>query len=151
MKWLMKRFCLLLFFLSIGFLASCAKDSAKTGEMKEPIEVASVQAVDDPEFVEKPLHTLTIDSISTSDSLLTFGVTVQTPNPCWKFARYEIEQKNGEIFVTVIGRKKKDEMCIQMIGSFDTTVPVAISESREYTCRFWCPNSTTLDTTITVQ
>ena len=142
-----------LIFLAGGamLILTGAQDSEAPGDPQEAAATAAAQAADDSEFIEKPMHTTRIDSIITTDSLVTFNVKVQTPNPCWKFARYEIEKKNDEVFVTVIARKKKDEICIQMIGSFETKVPVEVSGSGEYTYRFWCQNSTTLDTVITVQ
>lgn len=130
---------------------NCAQGPDKS-EAPAAEEIPAAQAVaEDPDFIEKPMHTTKIESITKTDSLVTFNVNVQTPNPCWKFARYEVEKKDGEIFVTVIARKKKDEMCIQIIGSLAAEIPVAIDQPGEYACRFWCQNSATLDTTITVQ
>jgi hypothetical protein len=145
------RIIVLLTFSMLGavMFLNCARDREKSAESPEVMEIAAAQAADSAEFIEKPMHTTRIDSIITSDSLVTFNLQVQTPDPCWKFARFEIQKKARETFVTVIARRKKDDVCIQIIGSMDVSIPVEISRPGKYTCRFWRQNAATLDTTIT--
>ena len=101
-------------------------------------------------FIERPLPAIRLDSLRTADDKWVCSLTVQTPDLCWKVARYNVEEKDGEIFVQVIGRREKDAMCGQMIGTLKVDVPLPVQKSGKYTLKLWSSEKSTIDTMVTL-
>lgn len=107
---------------------------------------------DSGQYIEKPLRVTRIEAVEVGDRQALFKVKVQTPDLCWKFSRYEVDWQNGEVLITVYGKRDRHEICAQMIGSFETEIPVKARQSGEMGCRFWSgENEAPLDTAIIIR
>lgn len=148
----MNRIIFLIVVFAMGaLLFSCAQNQENSRENFAGSVPSGNLESSNSEYLERALHTARINSITQTDSGHVFSLKVETPDPCWEIHRYEIAKKDGEIYVTVIGRRDKEKACIQTIGSTTTEVPLLFEGPGDYKCRFWCHRSETLDTTVTVQ
>ncbi len=99
-------------------------------------------------MIERPLQVLSLDTLKMMGDKLICSLTVQVPDLCWKVARYDVEDKEGEMMVKIIGEREKEALCAQMIGTLKTRVPLPVQKPGEYTLRFWKAKGVTLDTTL---
>ncbi len=103
------------------------------------------------EMITQPMAVRSIDSLSAGDRVIQAHFTVGTPTPCWHHAETEVDVNGKEIYVKVFAEVEKDITCIQVLGSYETTTRIELNEPGEYTMHVWQSESTSLDTTISVQ
>jgi len=72
-------------------------------------------------------------------------------NGCGRFSRAEVTQSASSFFITVYGMQKKNAVCTQAFIEFDAPVTVQIPTAGTYTFKFWRTDSTSYDTTLTIQ
>lgn len=92
-------------------------------------------------YIERPMPTLSIDSIVTEQAQVNFYVKVETPNPCWEFSRYTVDSQDGEVLIKVFARLDKEAVCAQVIGSFIAKVSVEVSSVNKPLFNFWRANT----------
>ena len=100
---------------------------------------------------ERPMSARQINRIVAESGAVAMTVEVQTPNPCWKFSRYTVDERDGNYLVTVYAEKDPEEICAQMLGSFVTEVKIPDLKAGECEIRVWCNQTEHLDTTVVVQ
>ncbi|RMI02048.1 MAG: hypothetical protein D6681_10625 [Calditrichaeota bacterium] len=102
------------------------------------------------QYIERPLTTIAIDSVAISENQCLLRVKAQTPDACWKFARFEVDRKDGEVLIRIIGRREKEALCAQVIGTVEAEVPVEIPHPGKYRFRFMDATEVALDTTVVI-
>jgi hypothetical protein len=88
---------------------------------------------------------------SQSTSQVTFVAKASWHNGCGRFAHADIAQNASSFFITVYGTQPKDAVCTQAFIQFDAPVIVQIPSAGTYTFKFWQTDSTSYDTTWTIQ
>lgn len=127
-------------------LGACANH-----EKPAPKEQAkSLAAEPGSRFIEKPLQALRVDSVQVKDGNAQFTVKLQTPDVCWKYSRYEMKKDGEQLLITIFGKRDREEICAQMIGTLTTKIDVNFAESGSYKCKFWSGESTPVETTVSV-
>ncbi len=101
-------------------------------------------------MIARPLQVLSLDTLNMVGDKLICSLTVQVPDLCWKVARYDVEDKEGEMIVKIIGKREKEALCAQMIGTLQIKVPLPIKEPGKHTLRFWQAEGASIDTTLMV-
>lgn len=97
-------------------------------------------------MIEGELRVTSVDSVFAAGEETMVTLSLQTPDPCWKYYRYEAKRDGDVTHVKVFGKREKEAMCVQMIGSIQTTLAMPVEEAR---IRFWQSEESALDTTIT--
>ncbi len=140
--WLVALLCL---------LGTCARQERPKPPGEEGRPRGGVEA-ERGQYIEKPLRVIRVEAVEVGDREARFRVKVETPDLCWKYSRHEVAWQNGETLITIYGKRDPQEICAQMIGSFETEVPVKARQSGELDCRFWTgENEAPLDTTILIR
>jgi hypothetical protein len=113
-----------------------------------------------PECGGKPTQNLTVAPVEVRSAVvpaavkagepIPFEVTCGTPNPCWKFVRFDITSQEKEYLVTAYA-SYDGIPCIQTIGSLTAHGSVTPAGPGTYKLRFWRSRDTTLDTAVVVQ
>ncbi len=88
---------------------------------------------------------------STSSSQVSFIAKASWHNGCGRFARADVTQ-NGLVFqIIVYGTQKKNDICTQAFIEFDAPVTIHIPSMGTYTFKFWRSDTSSFDTTFTIQ
>jgi len=101
-------------------------------------------------FIEKPLRALRVDSVQVKDGNAQFSVKLQTPDVCWKYSRHEVKKDGNQMLITIFGKRDREEICAQMIGTLTAKINLDFAESGSYQCKFWSGESEPVETTISI-
>ncbi len=113
-------------------------------------QAKSLAAETNSRFIEKPLQALQVDSVQVKDGNAQFTVKLQTPDVCWKYSRHAVKKDGNQLLITIFGKRDREEICAQMIGTLTTKIDVNFAESGSYQCKFWSGESETVETTISI-
>ncbi|MGH1362112.1 MAG: hypothetical protein ACRBF0_01055 [Calditrichia bacterium] len=112
--------------------------------LEEKVEAPPLPA----NMIEGEMPVLSVDSVFAAGEETMVTLTVQSPDPCWSYHRYDAKRDGRTLLVKIFGKREKDAMCAQMISSFQATLGMPVEEAR---IKFWQSAEATLDTTIRVQ
>ncbi len=113
-------------------------------------QAKSLEAETNSRFIEKPLQALRVDSVQVKDGNAQFSVKLQTPDLCWKYSRYEVKKDGKQMLITIFGKRDREEICAQMIGTLTAKIDMNFAESGSYQCKFWSGESEPIETTISI-
>ena len=103
------------------------------------------------EMLTRRSYVASVTVTQQSASQVTFNAKASWHNGCGKFGRAEVVRSSSVFFVTVYGTQPKDALCTQAFIQFDAPVTVQIPIAGTYTFKFWRTDSTSYDTTLTIQ
>ena len=121
----------------VGFFSfACAieNDAAQTSQM-EPMPIISASVADTQAVGEK----------------IEFQAVAQTPNPCWKFNRFDIAQSDSEVNVKVLAEYDDNSPCEQVIDTLNANGSVMLMTPGVYTLKFWRGDEGMLTRQVVVQ
>lgn len=110
--------------------------------------LANCRSQEPQKFIERPLPVMQIDSVAVAEDSAFCYLRVQTPTPCYEFARAEVSQSPSGMVIKIIGRVDKDQLCAQVIGSLKARIPLPAHYLGRQELRFWKGPSASLDTTL---
>jgi hypothetical protein len=84
---------------------------------------------------EMPITKVQLAETAAAGNEVTFVATVQTPNPCWVFHHFDIQQDQQEIKVKAYA-EYQNRPCQQVVDSFEATGTVTLNEAGTYTFKF---------------
>lgn len=108
------------------------------------------QGLENKDMIKRPMIVRSLDELSIQDDHFVAVLTIGTPTPCWNHSEVEINKDGNDIYLKVIAELDPEINCIQVLGSYETSVKVQVDDPGEYTLHLWQSETTTLDTTFTV-
>jgi hypothetical protein len=109
------------------------------------------QGSENEDMIKRPMMVRSLDELSIQDEHFVTVLTIGTPTPCWNHSEVQINKDGKDIYLKVIAELDPEINCIQVLGSYETSVKVHVHEPGEYTLHLWQSDSAMLDTTFTVQ
>jgi len=109
------------------------------------------RSTDEGDYIERvtPVENQTVTS-KTSTSI-SFNTVVGWGNGCGKFSRSDVIKADSVYLIKILGREPKDAVCTAVLISFNAPVTINLPSTGTYTFKFWRSDSTSTDTTITIQ
>jgi hypothetical protein len=98
----------------------------------------------------KAVSTTLIKSTSIQERTIVFTVVCTTPEPCWKFVRFDNSTLGQSITTTVFAQRTTNDPCLQVLSSIEVPVTIVVPSNGTYSFRFWQYDGKTLDTTLTI-
>jgi len=106
------------------------------------------------EWIIRPVHISSVDipeSVNLSESI-EFKMTCVTPDPCYKFSHLELKQEDFDVWIKVYAKRDPKAICIQILGSFETSGQFEPKSRGNYQFHFWQEyDSKYLDKTVVVK
>ena len=106
---------------------------------------------DDGDYIEWPSETTHQRITAKTSSSISFIAQAAWGNSCGSFSRSLIIKTDSTYVIKIFGKQPKSAICLAVMSSFDAPVTINIPSSGTYTFKFWQSDSTSIDTTLTIQ
>ena len=103
------------------------------------------------EYVEHASPVEYIAITSKGGSQVTFMTHASWGNSCGSFSRAVISNSDSGYSIQIVGRQRKDAVCLAVMSVFTAPVTVFLPSPGAYRFKFWRSDAAYLDTTFTVK
>ena len=109
------------------------------------------KSTDGDDYIERvtPVENQTVTA-KTSTSI-SFNTLVGWGNGCGQFSRSVVVKTDSVYLIKILGKEPKDAVCTAVLISFNAPVTINLPSTGTYIFKFWRSDSTSRDTTITIQ
>ena len=126
----------IIFYLSVSILIALGSCSSSS---------------DQGDYFERATPVLTQTVTAKTSTIVSFLARATWGSSCGSFSRSEVARTDSVYFIKVFGRQPKDAVCLTVVISFEAPITVNIPSPGTYSFKFWKSDSTSKDTTFTVQ
>lgn len=127
----------------------CNKKRFLTGIAIAIIMLLSAGCEEEPQKITRVAPVDEIIAIEKTGSIIHTLVWAEWPNGCGRPSHNTVQRHDNTFHITVYGYQNSDEICTQAFIRFSASPAVLNIGPGSYTFRFFCSDSTSIDTTIT--
>ena len=109
------------------------------------------QEDDEIEYIEAVVGVDSIHINNISNMTVWFAVFCTVGDPCWEFWKHDESKIGSDIYVKVYARRDRSLVCLDVIGLIKVPLIINVGSAGDYYFHFWQTDTSSLDTTISIQ